>query len=412
MSTLPCRQNRLAAALLLWAAATTAGAFGRQPIAVEVRETAGIRRFQYPVAAEVLLPEAISPDSQFRLTREGQPALLQARPAESGDTALRWRLDFPVDLLPYETLIYRLEYGGDVPAGPQRKLGLSLTRSDDGFRIANEPHIAWNVPADLSRLLSSVRGGEMEYLSPDSSGLMILDRDGKEHRLGGANGPAPAVSVSREGPLAVGLRFAFSDIDPALAEVRSTVDLVFPVFKSWVEVDWRIEDPQDRLSGAKAMLHLNLDAPTRPSPTLVDFGAGTLVYLSLSPGRHAQLIGGSSPWQVLRGTTDRMEPFVTGARQVDDSPWPEGWAHVMDRRRCLALAADGFAANGEDRIDVSAEGAVGLYRHFRAGEQGEETRERRLHFWLHFIPFPPQQTAATSPQAMQNPILVHCGAAR
>jgi len=32
--------------------------------------------------------------------------------------------------------------------------------------------------------------------------------------------------------------------------------------------------------------------------------------------------------------------------------------------------------------------------------------EKHLRFWLHFVPFPPQQTAATSPQSMQNPPIV------
>ena len=56
-----------------------------------------------------------------------------------------------------------------------------------------------------------------------------------------------------------------------------------------------------------------------------------------------------------------------------------------------------------DRISVSAAGAVRLNREFSTGAADSQTHEKQLRFWLHFIPFPPQQTAATSPQSMQTP---------
>jgi hypothetical protein len=77
----------------------------------------------------------------------------------------------------------------------------------------------------------------------------------------------------------------------------------------------------------------------------------------------------------------------------------------MDRRRCLAIAVDRFAAAGEDQMDISAEGLVELHRRFQTPEANSPPAPRRLRFWLHFVPFPPQQTAATSPQAMQTPVV-------
>jgi len=75
---------------------------------------------------------------------------------------------------------------------------------------------------------------------------------------------------------------------------------------------------------------------------------------------------------------------------------------VMDRRRCLAMAVDHFAMGTDDRLSVSADGRVELRRSFPAARA---SAAKRLRFWLHFIPFPPQETAATSPQAMQNPVV-------
>jgi hypothetical protein len=225
--------------------------------------------------------------------------------------------------------------------------------------------------------------------------------------------------VVRQGPLAVGIRFEIIEGNPDLAGVRSTVDLVFPVSKSWVEVDWRVDDPQEKLAGFGAQLDMNLKESTRSLPTLVDFGATNLVYAFLPPGQdavlrseptgaglHAANDGPPPAWQILRGPSDRLEPFVLGPRQLQADTRPEGWVHVMDRQRCLALAVDGFARDEADRISVSAAGAVRLHREFSTGSPDSRTRTKQLHFWLHFIPFPPQQTAATSPQSMQTPPVI------
>ena len=324
--------------------------------------------------------------------------LAQVRPAQAGAAVTRWWLDFPVDLLPYESAIYELQYGPVVTPGPCLKQGHKLIQRADEFRIANDPHIVWTVSRDLAGLLSSVRAGELEYLRVGiSSGLQLCDRDGRQRAIGGS-GSRPTVNVTRDGPLAVGLRFEFRETLPG---TRSTVDLTFPVFKSWVEVDWRIDDPLRRVAGARAGLNVNLDPPLQV-PTLVDFGTTGLVYLSLGPGQESQLQAGAGAWQVLRGRSGRLEPFVAGPKQPGLHAPPEGWTHVMDRRRCLAAAVDDFAVGGNDHLSVSADGHVELRRSFSATRT---SAARRLRFWLHFVPFPPQETAATSPQAMQNPVI-------
>jgi hypothetical protein len=385
----------------MWCAVATSAAaiHAAPPIAIEVQETVGIRRFQYPATVELKLPNAVARETPFRLLCQGKPVLAQVRPAQADAAVARWWLDFPVDLLPYQSAVYELQYGPDVTPGPSSQQGHKLISSADGFRIANDPHIAWTVRRDLTGLLSSVRAGELEYLRGDSPGLLLCDRGGKRHPVGGS-GSRPSVSVTREGTLAVGMRFEFNE---TLPQVRCTVDLTFPVFKSWVEVDWRIDDPHGSVASAEAGFRVNLDPPTRQTATLVDFGATGLVYLSLGPGQNGQLCGGIGPWRVLRGAPDRLEPFVAGPRKPRGRHEPpEGWAHVMDRRRCLALAVHRFAMETEDRLGVSADGRVELRRSFPAAPP---SAAKRLRFWLHFVPFPPQETAATSPQAMQNPVV-------
>ena len=388
-------------------------------VVVELRETAGIRRFQFPVAVQMTLAKPVPRETTFRLLSDGKPMLAQFRTAEEGDNVAKWWLDFPVNLLPYQSVVYEVEYGGDLPEGPSRTRGHKLVESDDAFQIVNDPYITWSVERNLKGLLRSVRAGDLEYLRPGSAGLFLRDRDGTDHSLGGNSAGRENARVIRQGPLAVGLRFECVASDPQLENVRSTVDLVFPVFKSWVEVDWRIDDPQGRLAGAGAMLDGNLNEPTRQAPTLVDFGATSLVYLALRSGQQTRLDGGPGvressrqadgglfhTWEVVRGKPDQLEPFVFGPRQSDGGAAPEGWAHVMDRQRCLAIAIDGFARHTEDHLSVSAEGTVEVYRQFAARDANARRAAKRLRFWLHCVPFPPQQTAATSPQSMQMPIV-------
>lgn len=59
-------------------------------IAIEVGETAGIRRFQYPVAVQLKLAEPVPRETRFRLLREDVPVIAQFRAAEEGGAVARW----------------------------------------------------------------------------------------------------------------------------------------------------------------------------------------------------------------------------------------------------------------------------------------------------------------------------------
>src|SRR5262249_36610941 len=91
------------------------------------------------------------------------------------------------------------------------------------------------------------------------------------------------------------------------------------------------------------------------------------------------------------------KPFVLGPQGKASV---EGWAHVMDRQRCTALAIADFGAADEVRAD--ADGRLRLRRGFEPGKGGE----RSLRFWLHFVAMPVQVGALTSPQAMLAPLAV------
>jgi hypothetical protein len=76
----------------------------------------------------------------------------------------------------------------------------------------------------------------------------------------------------------------------------------------------------------------------------------------------------------------------------------------MDRERCLAIAFDRFGQDGEERLHVQADGTLTATKRFSAAES-RAAAPKRWRSWLHFVHFPPQQSAATDPYMMQNSLL-------
>lgn len=390
------------------------GALAAETLKIEVRETAGIRRFGYPVAIKLPAIAKSAAELRFRLIERDKPVPAQFRreAAEGGSDA--WWLDFNLSMAPHERRTLTIEYGPEVAADAETH-GLELKSNPDGFEIRNGSHLTWSVGRDVASLLKSVDAGDLHYLRSDGVRLAI---EGANGAIEARDAQTGAPRVLRTGPLAVAIRYELSPKAGPLAETKATVDLTFPVSKSWVQVDAEIEDPRQSVLAIRAEIAQKLAAPTEEEPTLVDFGAASLVYMSLAPGTIGKLRASTaagpsntdtpdSPrrsWEVLRGKRELLEPFVVQPAGVDRAA-AEGWAHVMDRRRCLALAVDEFGLRDTDSIEVAAEDDVALSRRFAAIE-GASSVSKHFRFWLHFVGFPPHVTAATSPQAMLSPLSV------
>lgn len=374
---------------------------------IDVRETRGLARSNCPVSVQLELPKPVPTDTRFRLSKNGEAVTAQFRPADEGMVSARWWLDFVARLAPHETQSFRLENGPDVEAGPVALDGHRLELHRDGYVITNGDSITWTVPRDLRGLLTSVEAPPLTYLRPtDLDGLTLIDRDSGAHQLGGGQVTSKVV---REGPQAVALRYEGRIIIGDMP-VPYQVDLIFPSNVSWVEVVCNLDDPRDLVERLQANVGLALDEPTDEAPTLVDFGAGTYVYVSLAAGQAATLSARPADekrqrgWDVVRFSRPDYAPQRLAKSAAPEPAGmfqaAEGWLHVMDSRRCLALAVDRFGESSADEIGVMAAGNVNVFRRFPAAGAGDK---KSLRFWMHFVGFPPQHTAATSPRMMMSP---------
>ncbi len=342
-----------------------------------VRETAGLRRFGYPVRATIPANAA-----SLQLLENGKPIPAQFTPVDKAVD-----IDFNVSLGPWETREYRVE-PGSLASGA----GVSITQADRAFKV-HSSSVSIEVPENMLGLLGSVKGSNLSYLRPGSQGLVLNYKDDVEFRAGGIGhwGARTKATIVKRGPLVCAIRFESTEGLRSERTVKSVVDMEFPRSKSWVELHWKVDDPERSVSSLIADLNLLVEGP----PTLVDFGANDTVYDALRPGATFALSAApaeerSQRWFVRLND----EPYASGSKPA------EGWAHVMDKQRATAIAVAGFGEETRDRIEVSADGHLLIRRDFSGGS------ERALHFWLHFVTMPVQVGAATSPQAMLTPLRI------
>jgi hypothetical protein len=388
---------------------------GKRRVTFTVSETEGIRRFGYPVSADVSLPRPAARDDGFRLSQDGKLVPAQFEPGAPGEKGARAvRVAFEASLAPYETRTYAVEYGPALENTPDPGRSLRVERGDGVVRVSSREGMNFTAPDDLLGLLRQAHVGGLDFLRPGSPGLLIRSTDRGDFRAGGPGpgGKPTAAIVIRQGPVIAALRFEGAQDLGGGRAVTSAAELEFARSKSWVRVAWSVDDPRGHVRGLDAVLHLNVAG----GPTLVDFGAGSLVYAALGKGQEAALRGGPAggaddapAWESLLGPAGALRPYVVAPRRKG-TPSPEGWAHVMDRERCTAVAVDGFADAGQQsELSVAADGRLRVQRTFGMPDKAPPRGPKRLSFTLHFVSMPVHVGAATSPQAMLHPLRVEVG---
>ncbi len=400
--------TRFIGTLVLVLAVRAAAAPAAETWHVEVRETAGIQRFKYPLGGEF---HADGAGAAFELRDGGKPIPAQftrLAEAQPGHGAL-WSVDFAIDLVPLEARELSIHRRAMARESSRPKRGLTVQRSDGKIRVRH-PSLQFVVPEDLGGLLDRIVVSGDDWLAAGSPGLVMQLRDGSEVPLWrpSANTTKQPVRVVKSGPLAVRLEFVGRQELVDGSEAESVVVLDFPLGKSWIRVDWTLDDPADAVAAVGAGVRLRLEADGKQA-VLADVGAGDWTYAALRDGETLAYRAGRpsrdtrNVWRVERVIGDAARPYVLPGRD-GDGPAPQGWGHLMDRTRATAVAVDHFAEGTRDGIDLSSDGLIQLRREFAPRATGTRaTTPKRFAFWLHVVNFPPQVGAATSPQSMLTP---------
>jgi hypothetical protein len=296
-----------------------AGAAGGEAVAVGLvlRETAGLRRFGFPVHA--LLP-GDPPGRNARLLREGRPVDAQFRRVAGADGRRALALDFVSGPGPLETERYVVEVGDGVEPGPEPKRAVRVEREGEAFRVTAGGSLTYTVGDGLPGPVSGVENARLSYVVPSAGGFSVRHKDDPPGRWrvctwgrDPQGQPLPA-SATRQGPFAASLHFE-GNVDLAGAGPAATsADLTFPSSKSWVETAWRLEDPLGVVAGMRVEIQLKVE----PAPTLVDFGAADTVYgvlrdrerMTLEAGDAPGLAGLGRPWVVRKGPDGNLAPFL------------------------------------------------------------------------------------------------------
>jgi hypothetical protein len=319
-----------------------------------VRETAGQRRFGYPVTASLELPQgALADAAGARLIgANGRDvgAQFTALSKWPDGSVRRLDADFNSSIGPCETESYQVEFGG--AARPPGRGGLSVTETPDEITVASSA-IAHKIRRDGKPLLTSITNGKMEYIAV--GGVTTSLAPGK-------------AEVLKRGPLNVTIRMG-----PVTLEYVSS--------KSWVKIAQRAAAAQELTVDARFAL--------AELPVLWDLGVESWLYGCMKkPDQAAVVRQDADGWRVLTGASEPTSVYATGKRC-------EGWGHLSDKERVVAFGVAEFGADGKPSIHMGGDGR------FIARAQ-----RRELTVCFHVVGQPLHVTAATSPPSMLAPLLV------
>jgi len=320
-----------------------------EPISFTVSETAGLRRFAYPVTAslECVSGTLPSPEKATLTDQKGSEVAAQfSAMSRWPDGSVRGLdVDFSPSPGPLETLSFRVETGR-APTQPLRA-GLSVAETDGEIIVASSA-IRHRIRRDGKLLIASIAFGDKEFIGPD--GIRTTLEPG-------------ALEIVKRGPFNVTLKF-------------SSIQLEYVNTKSWVKIIQRAGS--ERELAVDAHFHLS------KLPLVWDFGSGSWLYGNMAkPGQTVTLRHSSEAWDILTAPGSR---FAT-------TPTFDGCGHLADNDRVAAFGISGAAEDIETLL--ASDGRVRI-----------SSRRPELTVYFHVVDQPIPVTAVTSPQAMIRPLLV------
>lgn len=351
---------------------------------IRVKETAGIRRFLYPLTAEARLGDL--PLSSLRLiTRDGQPLPVQATSHTiCSDGSRKYRLDFAVSLMPLEVLETILTTEGQNAEVPDP---LNFTPTPDGGLKNRQARFHVSLDGD-----SNINGVVYDGIA-HLQGRSKITRNGYEAKA--VLGYSPLSDCPMAGWIDNDCEFD-EEIFPvdSVASIRTEITAC----KSWVAARYWLNKWR---SGDEIVFTLPL---TVTAPTLTcDFGAGGGIYGKLDAA-NAEIIwrtefdaeNGAAKWTVENsGRVDYV-----GEAASRQAYLPQRWFHVVDSDKALAAAITHVPDACETlTVTLKANGDVRVS--FTMGEQTKGAATFGV-CW-HFLNDVPAVAAATNPQSILLP---------
>jgi hypothetical protein len=401
-------------------ATTVCSASTREDLRIDfvVKEAAGLRRFGYPVHVDLpmeLIPADLAADG-FMLKRDGHDVPAQFRWVTRPDGTSGLSLDFNASPGSFEVQSHSIHHDAAFKPAAAMGRGMSVQRNGTTIEVSHSPYITYAVSDGLAGFVRSVKIPAAEFIEGNSSGPFVVVKGQKASLPADdqKSKPTSALRITRQGPLAIGLQCRDSIKVEGREPVASLIDLSFPSSKSWIETVWTLNDPGNQIETMGLDLSLLVDQP----PILLDLGAKSTVYATLKEhelitfeaGDVGSTRASTAAWVIRQGTAAKSEVLAMMRRGVGNEP--EGWLHVIDRKRCTAMAVADFgkpALGALDRFEVHGNGRFRFERRFlteKIGQRRPENPIKTLKFWLHFVTTPVPIGAVTSPQSMLAPLVV------
>jgi len=356
-----------------------------------VRETAGIRRTEYPITARITLPRgAIKSAGQARLMSNEMEVVAQFTTAASWEDGSVQALDvdFNSTLDPEEERRYVLQYGPGVAATAKPARGLTAEDQPDAVQVGTVKFLKSGSPL----IASATYGGERIGSGPN--GLALTDNKGQRHDLSSAMNPR--LEIVRPGPVTVGLRYTAALPIEAGYAVPIEILIEMPSSKSWVKLAATVRDPSRRVKDLSIETPLAFGA----MPILWDFGTDSGTYgvfrnptdaVLLTQTRNAS--GGN--WKIETSSQGQpRRPYETSAgTRVKVA---SGWGHLQDAKAAVAFAVEGFGRD-EGTYFAALDGkGQAAFRYVPA----EPATEHHLTVYQHYVTTPVAIGAATNPTSM------------
>jgi hypothetical protein len=362
---------------------------------IRVTETHGIRRFLYPLSANVLLPPEVlwtNERKQIRLlTSDGQPVPFQKGPLDGtsgkigvGEGVLDFR--FAVFLAPMEHREFQVVLGG-----PRADLEDPLQ-----LHIPEEGALLSRTPTDVTR---SIQKQLRTALNANGQVAEVI-YDGVSHLLGASRVTLPSGEIaSSEKKWDFGTLSAWTqDMTHYANHTVVTSRAEITACKSWATVT---QTRSSMASGEEVTFTLPL-AVTSPTLTC-DFGVGGYVFGKLQASTVEEIVwrtqftdDGMALWTVA--TAGRVD-YVGEALSEDFLS--QRWFHLIDSDKALAVAITDVPSEcAEMTVTLRANGDVIVA--FRLGDVAQNTAVK-FGVCYHFLNDVPAIAAATNPQSILLP---------